>query len=136
MGLWDVSSRIGTRELVMKEFKVRQLLRAQKVNLFAAGISLLFCLIASGVLFAPCFATAETLDRVEVRGNKRVDSSTIMLQLSSESGKSLSTETIEKDIKSIYRTGFFENVTATLESARGAKILVFTVVQASQIKSW
>ena len=89
------------------------------------GLSLL---LGGGVLAEEA---RETIQKISVRGNNRVAEETVLLQLSSEVGDVFEAEVIEKDIKEIYRTGFFEQV----EANRGAGgELIFKVSEKRAIR--
>lgn len=61
---------------------------------------------------------------VEIEGNNRVDTAAIRQQLKKTTGK-ISKEVISEDIKTLYKTGFFDQVNASM---RGAT-LVYAVVE-------
>jgi len=85
------------------------------------------------VLF-PCIAFAQQtgakiIDEVRVEGAERADIATVLQRLESKSGEPLSRSKVRDDIKSVYRTGFFEQVTVLLESKGAKNILIFKVVE-------
>jgi outer membrane protein insertion porin family len=57
-----------------------------------------------------------------------------LLQVSSETGSVFDRNVVEKDIKDIYRTGFFDQVTAILRSSSRGPELVFQVVERPAIR--
>lgn len=66
---------------------------------------------------------------VEFVGNQRVDSLALKAQLKTQSG-ALTSEQISEEVKALYKTGFFEQVTASLvPSADGGAIVRYTVVE-------
>ncbi len=96
--------------------------------------------IIFGALLLPSVSIAQqVLRNVVVEGTSRIDESTVLLQVSSETGTIFSAETVEKDIKEIYLTGFFDQVTAVLRaSATGPELgpeLVFQVVERPAIRN-
>lgn len=87
-------------------------------------------------MLAPGLVRAQAVvDEIFIEGNSRVEESTIMLQVSSEVGKPLDPSAVEKDIKEIYRAGFFEKVSARLESSDGKTRLIFDVVEKPAIRN-
>lgn len=88
------------------------------------------CLVVCGILFLSERASALTTEIVSttIQDNKRIDSAAIRAQLTKTSG-SISSETIDQDIKTLYKTGFFDQVSASIsESAQGA-VLKYAVVE-------
>ncbi len=67
------------------------------------------------------------LDRVVITGNQRVEEEAIRLQVRSQPGTRLSEETVDNDIRAIYRMGFFDNVEATLTNENSKWALTYTV---------
>jgi outer membrane protein insertion porin family len=86
-----------------------------------------------GLLFAlATLATAQDrprLDRVVVTGNQRVEEEAIRVQLRSQPGTRLSQETVDNDIRALYRMAFFENVEAELSEQNGLWVLTFHVTE-------
>ncbi|MBN8550545.1 MAG: outer membrane protein assembly factor BamA, partial [Deltaproteobacteria bacterium] len=90
------------------------------------------CISLAGffLLLLPARLFALTVDIVStvIQDNKRVDSAAIRAQLTKTSGP-ISSETIDQDIKTLYKTGFFDQVTARItETDRGA-VLTYAVVE-------
>lgn len=86
-----------------------------------------------GLLFAlATLATAQDrprLDRVVVTGNQRVEEEAIRVQLRSQPGTRLSQETVDNDIRALYRMAFFENVEAELSEQNGLWVLTVHVTE-------
>jgi outer membrane protein insertion porin family len=66
------------------------------------------------------------VDDVEIEGNERIDRAAIRLQLKYTSGN-ISSEQISEDVKTLYRTGFFEQVTASVVQKSGRAFLRYLV---------
>ncbi|MCB0325898.1 MAG: outer membrane protein assembly factor BamA, partial [Bdellovibrionales bacterium] len=79
-------------------------------------------------------AVAQNLSEIVVEGNARIEDSTVLLQVSSEVGKGFDARTVERDIKEIYRTGFFEQVTAVLRQTNRGTVLAFKVEEKPAIR--
>ncbi len=100
-----------------------------------------FSSLASGFLFVlgvlvlfPCQATAtEVVNVVEVkiRGNLRVEEDGIRIHLKARPGSPLDSATVDQDVRSIYRMGFFDDVKAEV-SPDG--ILTYIVKEKPYIK--
>jgi outer membrane protein insertion porin family len=74
------------------------------------------------------------LDRVVITGNQRVEEEAIRVQLRSQPGKRLDAETVDSDIRALYRMGFFENVEANLEAENGLWVLTYHVIERPLIR--
>ncbi|MCB0354148.1 MAG: hypothetical protein KDD64_11505, partial [Bdellovibrionales bacterium] len=83
----------------------------------------------------PTLVSAEDSDRkisgVSFQGNQRIDSEALRAQLSKTSGE-FSRDEISSEIKAIYQTGFFDQVTASIDSDSGA--LVYNVVEKPTVR--
>jgi outer membrane protein insertion porin family len=75
----------------------------------------------------------DTIARIDIVGNRSIGAEAIRQQLRSKSGSPLSEENISADIKTIYKMGLFEDVSAKVTSEADAKVLTFTVIEAGLI---
>jgi outer membrane protein insertion porin family len=78
---------------------------------------------------APTTAAPEAprLDRVVITGNHRVEEEAIRVHIRSQPGIHLSDETVDNDIRALYRMGFFDNIEATLIEENGQWVLTYRV---------
>ena len=60
----------------------------------------------------PVHESAPEVTAVEVEGNKIVSTSTILTKIKTRPGDHLSQTTVDEDIKRLYSTGFFTDVSA------------------------
>jgi outer membrane protein insertion porin family len=68
------------------------------------------------------------IQKIEIMGNRRIDSGTILNKIGSRAGEPLSLETIREDIRAIYGMGgYFENVQVESEPVDGVVRLIFRV---------
>jgi outer membrane protein insertion porin family len=74
------------------------------------------------------------LDRVVITGNQRVEEEAIRVQLRSQPGTRFNEETVDKDVRALYRMGFFDNVEANLNEENGLWVLTFHVTERPLIK--
>ncbi|MEE9240225.1 MAG: POTRA domain-containing protein, partial [bacterium] len=83
-------------------------------------------------------APAITVKAVEVRGNRRVDRSTILFYVQLSEGKSYTNvelvERIRKDVRTIYGLGFFRDVKVDVESFEGGLRVVYLVTEKPTIR--
>ena len=83
------------------------------------------------VIFSLQFAGIQTglaaepvVDRVEVRGNRRVETDAIRMVIKSQPGDELSDELVALDIKAIFALGYFNDVRAILiEKPEGNRLV-------------
>ena len=65
--------------------------------------------------------------RIEIQGNQKINSSAITAKIKSKQGGILSEADVAADIKTIFKMGFFLDVTAETASTSEGKIITFTV---------
>jgi outer membrane protein insertion porin family len=70
---------------------------------------------------------------VEIVGNNRIDGSAIKLQLKSSSGF-VTSEQISNDVKTVYQTGFFDQVSVSRRPTSSGVVLVYTVVEKPAVR--
>jgi len=64
---------------------------------------------------------------VQVRGNERIESEAVKLNIKSKKGEVLRPDLVAEDIKAVYKMGFFEKVEAEVADSPAGKVLVFVV---------
>ena len=92
-----------------------------------------------GLLLALATATTAAADeprlnRVVIAGNQRVEEEAIRVQLRSQAGTRLNPETVDSDIRALYRMGFFENVEADVSEENGQWVLTYRVTERPLIR--
>ncbi len=94
------------------------------------------CQIAALALFTatlwhPSISTAQapTVTRIEVHGNSRIPTSEIRAGISSRVGQSLEEEQVDRDIKTIYLTGHFDEVRAEIRREANGLVLIYVVIE-------
>ncbi len=84
-----------------------------------------------GILPSPGWAqetTSPIIQKIEIVGNRRIDSGTIRKKIDSLVGQPLSLETVREDIRTIFGMGgYFENVQVESEPVEGGILLIFRV---------
>jgi outer membrane protein insertion porin family len=77
-------------------------------------------------------ATAQeiySISSVELVGNQRIDTTALKAQLKIKSGP-ISSEEISDEVKALYKTGFFDQITASIVSVgSGARVLRYSLVE-------
>lgn len=69
------------------------------------------------------------LDRVAITGNQRVEEEAIRVRLRAQPGMTLNDETVDADIRALYRMGFFESVEADVSRENGLWVLTYRVTE-------
>jgi outer membrane protein insertion porin family len=85
-------------------------------------------LVVAALVALPAYAIDHQIAATEIDGNKRVDTAAIRAQLTKTSG-AISDDVIDQDLKTLYRTGFFDQVTAGITAAAKGAILKYAVVE-------
>jgi outer membrane protein insertion porin family len=67
--------------------------------------------------------------KVEIKGNRKIEAIAIMQQIKSKTGKPFSETDIADDIKTIFKMGFFQDVTADVTEVAEGKVISFIVVE-------
>ena len=82
------------------------------------------------IMAAPYF-----VDKVLVRGNRRIDTDAILQVLGTRPGTLFDPETISSDIKSVYRLGYFDDVQVDLQEGPNGKVVTFVVREKPAIRN-
>ncbi len=91
---------------------------------------LLFSLAAPSFLFAQ---QSGLIDSIEIQGNQRIDSSTILFYIKSEQGQPLVRNQIREDIEQIFSLGQFRDIKVDVQSTADGAKLVFIVEEIPSI---
>jgi outer membrane protein insertion porin family len=70
---------------------------------------------------------ATRISEIKIEGNQRVESDAIRVHIQSRPGEPLNNALVDQDIKSIYKMGFFDNVSAELRHEGTRNVLVYSV---------
>ncbi|MDO8426487.1 MAG: outer membrane protein assembly factor BamA [Deltaproteobacteria bacterium] len=74
------------------------------------------------------------IDKIIVAGNRRVDTEAITRKLISKPGEPYSPDDVKEDIRTLFGTGFFDDISADLTDTASGKVLVFTVKEMPFVK--
>jgi len=75
----------------------------------------------------------EQIDSLQVKGNKRIESEAILAVVESKKGDSLDHDQLDKDLRAIYRMGFFTEVNIGTEEGPKGKVVIFKVTEKPSI---
>ena len=77
----------------------------------------------------------EKVNSVEVVGNKIVSTATILTKIKTRPGDRLEQQTVDEDIKRLYGTGFFTDVSADIRPYQDGKMVRFLVQERPMVSS-
>lgn len=69
------------------------------------------------------------VDSVNVRGNRRVEKAAILAVIDTAKGDMLDHEQLDRDLRNIYKMGFFTNVKIETQEGPGGRVVVFQVTE-------
>ncbi|KUG23448.1 outer membrane protein assembly factor yaet precursor [hydrocarbon metagenome] len=69
----------------------------------------------------------QKIARIEIQGNRKIDASAIIAQIKSKAGNNFSEADVASDIKTIFKMGFFLDVTAKSSTTTDGKVVIFIV---------
>jgi outer membrane protein insertion porin family len=75
----------------------------------------------------------DQIEKVLVKGNKRIEQDAILAVIESREGTIYDPSLLDKDLKSIHKMGYFEDVQIDVEDGPRGKIVTFTVVEKPSI---
>lgn len=101
--------------------------RKLKPTLFFAFLFVLLSFSGSFAQETTPSEDAEMIKAVEIRGNKAISTQTIMAKIKTRAGAAYFAQTSRDDIKRLYETGFFADISLELEKADGGVKVVFKV---------
>jgi len=73
------------------------------------------------------------IDSVHIKGNKRIETDAILATIESQKGTVFDPGSLDKDLRSIYQMGFFDDVQIDVEEGPGGKIVTFKVSEKPSI---
>ncbi len=73
------------------------------------------------------------IDSIKVKGNRRIETEAILTVIETQRGDEIDPERLNRDLRSIYRMGFFEDVTIETEDSPTGKIVTFVVTEKPSI---
>ena len=115
------------RRVRVRDTKGSLLNRALVLSLL--GLSMALSLSVSIVRSFALSGDSYSISGVDIVGNRRVDAGAVKAQLSASSGV-VSADEINKDVRTLYNSGFFDQVTVSVApSAAGRSILKYQVVE-------
>ncbi|HDZ84792.1 MAG TPA: hypothetical protein ENH45_06180, partial [Nitrospirae bacterium] len=108
----------------------RKSISAYIIRLVILSITLLLLNVS-----APYAETSPLIKSVEINGGKKISESTIYSKIKSKVGDPFSKNTVQEDIKRIYRIGYFDDVRVDIDSFEGGVKLIFILIEKPTIVS-
>jgi len=89
------------------------------------------------LLSAAVFASAQDLrvSDIQVGGNTRIETSKVLAEISIKPGDLVSLENIDQAMQSIFKLGYFDDISVEMTEVQGAKVLTFVVHELPLIRS-
>ncbi|MBW2257113.1 MAG: outer membrane protein assembly factor BamA [Deltaproteobacteria bacterium] len=72
--------------------------------------------------------------RVSVEGTRRIEQATVLAAIGLRSGQVVTPERVRRDLKSVYATGFFDDIRVEMVDEGGGVALIFTVVEKPAVR--
>jgi outer membrane protein insertion porin family len=69
------------------------------------------------------------VDSIHVAGNRRIEKAAILAVVGTEPGDRLDLDKLDKDLRDIYKMGFFKDVTMDVSDGPAGKVITFNVVE-------
>jgi outer membrane protein insertion porin family len=73
------------------------------------------------------------IDSIQVKGNRRIETEAILSVIEIQRGDEIDPERLNRELRSIYRMGFFEDVSIETEDSPTGKIVTFVVTEKPSI---
>ncbi len=81
-------------------------------------------------------ANAETIEKINIVGNRRISSSSIRFRIHSKEGSELDLPTIQKDVKRLWNLQVFADIKVDVTDGKTGKIVTFLVKERPIIKDY
>jgi outer membrane protein insertion porin family len=98
-----------------------------------------FCSVETPTLIASPFQLHEPgkpiIDRIDIRGNRRIPEETIRFYIQSRPGESYDETRLGYDLRALYKTNLFENIIIQERDGDTGKIVTFIVKEKPLIRS-
>jgi outer membrane protein insertion porin family len=78
----------------------------------------------------------DVIEAIEVTGNRRIPSETILYNLQTRPGEPLVLGVLQRDIRTLYGLGYFQDIRVDEEDGENGKILIFDVVEKPIIRAF
>ncbi len=114
------------------ELKAPSLLSRASYFLTIIALTITFSLAGTSTASAEIFPL---IKMIELTGNKRISSNTILSKMKSKEGTPFSKNTVQDDLKKLYSIGYFDDIRVEIESFEGGVKLIYIFVEKPTIIS-
>ena len=97
-------------------------------------VLLFLSFIVSGA-FEAYAGPVPVIKSIEITGNSKISTATILSKIQSIEGTDFSKDTVKKDLKILYKIGYFEDIRIEIESFEGGVKLIFNFIEKPSIIS-
>jgi outer membrane protein insertion porin family len=91
--------------------------------------------LVSGSIGLAQQAPRPTVERIDIRGNRRIQEDTIRFYIQSRAGETYDEGRLELDLRALYKANFFENIEIEERDGDTGKIITFVVKEKPLIRS-
>ena len=98
------------------------------------GICILWFLVSGIAAFAQS-TNAPTIERIDIRGNRRIPEETIRFYIQTRPGEPYDAGRLEFDLRALYKANFFENIEVQERDGDTGKIITFILKEKPLIRS-
>ncbi len=98
------------------------------------GICILWFLVSGIAAFAQS-TNAPTIERIDIRGNRRIPEETIRFYIQTRPGEPYDEGRLEFDLRALYKANFFENIEVQERDGDTGKIITFILKEKPLIRS-
>jgi len=78
----------------------------------------------------------DLIEQILVRDNYRIEADAILAMVESREGEYLSGEDLDRDLRAVYRMGYFDDVAVEIEQGQRGVIVIFVVKEKSSVKEF
>jgi outer membrane protein insertion porin family len=111
---------------------VTEVFRTVLKNCVAVGVVALLIMLCAP--FTSAAAEAVKVTFIEVQGNKRIETATILAKIKTREGETFSPAQIKEDIRALYQLGHFEDVQVKTEGFENGIKVIFSVKEKPLIR--
>ncbi len=103
-------------------------------QLIKLATSALIVFLLSGIPVSAQQSQRPMIERIDIRGNRRIPEDTIRFYIQSRPGEVFDENRLELDLRALYRANFFENIEITERDGDTGKIVTFVVKEKPLIR--
>jgi len=115
--------------------------KSKKIKNIFLKSGIIFLLIASlsficvDLLFAQIFGKTKSITAIEIKGNKTISNTTILSKIKTRVGLEYSQNIISDDLKRLYNTGYFSDVSVDRQDHKGGFKVIFFLTEKPLIET-